>query len=325
MRRLAALAGVMVTGGACAGAPAAGPAGISRPAAAAPAGVGQSATHGYAVGEAVIHLVDHSRTVAYPGRRPVPRPLTTVIRYPTAGRPSRADLHGARPLSAGGPFPLVVFGHGFAVTPATYDRLLHAWAQAGYVVAAPVFPLENAHAPGGPNESDLVNQPRDMRFVISALLRSRGPFAGVIAPQAVAVTGQSDGGETALAVAYDRRFEDARVRAAVILSGARLPGGPLRPASPGLALLATQGTADTINRPDNTYTFLDAIARPKFLLRLIGAGHLPPYAGRQPQEGVVERVTTAFLDGYLKRRIGAVGLMRQAGDVAGISALAALP
>ena len=50
MRRLAALAGLMLTGGACAGAPAAGPARISRPAAAAPAGVGHSATPGYAVG-----------------------------------------------------------------------------------------------------------------------------------------------------------------------------------------------------------------------------------------------------------------------------------
>ncbi len=55
--------------------------------------------------------------------------------------------------------PLIVFGHGFAVTPAYYWRLLRSWAQAGYVVAAPVFPLENQHAPGGPNEADLANQP----------------------------------------------------------------------------------------------------------------------------------------------------------------------
>jgi dienelactone hydrolase len=325
MRRMAALAGMMLAGGACGGVLAARPAGTARPGAPPAVAATPGRARTYAVGEAVIRLVDHSRTVTYPGRQPVARPLTTVIRYPTAGRPSRADLHGARPLSAGGPFPLVVFGHGFAVTPATYYRLLHAWAQAGYVVAAPVFPLQNAHAPGGPNESDLVNQPRDMRFVISTLLNSRGPFAGLIDPRAVAVAGQSDGGETALAVAYDRRFEDARVRAAVILSGARLPGGPLRPASPGLALLATQGTADTINQPSNTYAFVDAIDRPKFLERLIGAGHLPPYAGKQPQEGVVERVTTAFLDGYLKRRTGAVGRMRRAGDVAGVGALTALP
>jgi dienelactone hydrolase len=325
MRRLAALAGVVLAGGACGAVPAARLARTGRPEAVPAAAGARARGPAYAVGEAVIRLVDRSRTVVYPGRRPEARPLTTVIRYPTGGRPSPADVRSARPLTAAGPFPLVVFGHGFAVTPATYHRLLHAWAQAGYVVAAPVFPLENAHAPGGPNESDLVNQPRDMRFVISTLLRSRGPFAGLIDPRAVAVAGQSDGGETALAVAYDRRFEDARVRAAVILSGARLPGGALRPASSGLALLATQGTADTINQPSNTYAFVDAIGRPKFLLRLIGAGHLPPYAGQQPQEGVVERVTTAFLDGYLKHRTRAVRRMRRAGDIAGVGALTALP
>ena len=325
MRRMAVLAGVVLAGSACGAVPAARLAQTGRAGRAPAAAAVRARTPAYAVGEAVIHLVDHSRTVAYPGRRPEPRPLTTVIRYPTAGRPSPADVTGARPLTAAGPFPLVVFGHGFAVTPATYHRLLHAWARAGYVVAAPVFPLENAHAPAGPNESDLVNQPRDMRFVISALLHSRGPFDGLVDPHAVAVAGQSDGGETALAVAYDRRFEDSRVRAAVILSGARLPGGALRPASPGLALLATQGTADPINRPGNTYAFIDAVNRPKFLLRLIGAGHLPPYTGQQPQEGVVERVTTAFLDGYLKRRPGAVRRMGRAGDVAGIGALAAFP
>lgn len=322
MSRIVALAVLTLAGGACAGGLAASHAGTGHTG--APLGPAARG-HRYAVGEAVLGLVDHSRTVTYPGRRPEARPLTTVIRYPAAGRPSRDDLHGARPLPGGGPFPLVVFGHGFAVTPATYHRLLHAWAQAGYVVAAPVFPLENAHAPGGPNESDLVNQPRDMRFVIGALLRSHGPFAGVIDARAVAVAGQSDGGETALAVAYDRRFEDPRVHAAVILSGARLPGGPLRPASPGLALLATQGTADTINQPENTYAFIDAIDRPKFLLRLIGAAHLAPYAGEQPQEGLVERVTTSFLDGYLKHREGAVARMRRAGDVAGVGALSALP
>lgn len=329
MPRLAALALLTLAGGACAGGLATGgtgpshPIGRTRAAPAARSGHAQIRT--YAVGEAVLKLVDHGRTVTYPGRRPQPRPLTTVIRYPIAGRPSRADIFGGRPLTRDAPFPLVVFGHGFAVTPATYYRLLHAWAQAGYVVAAPVFPLENAHAPGGPNESDLVNQPRDMRFVISTLLTARGPFAGVIDRRAIAVAGQSDGGETALAVAYDRRFEDPLVRATVILSGARLPGGALSAASPGLALLATQGTADTVNLPQNSYAFFDAASRPKFLERLIGAGHLPPYAGLQPQEGLVERVTTAFLDGYLKRRPGAVGRMRSAGDVSRVGALTALP
>lgn len=322
MRRLATVAALTLASGACACGSATGPAALAR-AGAPPAAVRAAPTRaaGYAVGKAVIRLVDHSRTVTYPGRRPQPRPLTTVVRYPTAGRPSRADVPDGRPLTSAGPFPLMVFGHGFAVTPATYSRLLHAWAQAGYVVAAPVFPLENAHAPGGPNESDLVNEPRDMRFVISALLTARGPFARLLNPRAVAVSGQSDGGEAALAVAYDPRFEDSRVRAAVILSGARLPGGQLRPASPGLAVLATQGTLDTVNRPASTDAFFHAASPPKFLLRLIGAGHLAPYTDRGPQAGVVDQVTTAFMDGYLKGRPGAVARMRRAGDVIGLGAL----
>ena len=150
------------------------------------------------------------------------------MRYPALGSPAATDVPNAPPAAANGPFPLIVFAHGFAVTPATYARLLQSWAHAGYVVAAPVFPLSNAHAPGGPDESDIVNQPRDMSFVISRLLESGGaapgPLAGLIEPNRIAVAGQSDGGETALAVAYSRRFRDPRVTAAVILSGAEISG-----------------------------------------------------------------------------------------------------
>lgn len=283
----------------------------------------------YAVGERTMTFVDRSRTVTYPGRRPAPRTLITVVRYPIAGPPSRVDVRDAPPDSAAGPFGLVVFGHGFAVTPADYFRLLRAWAQAGYVVAAPVFPLENAHAPGGPNESDLVNQPRDMSFVISQMLAASQPggaLAGLIAPGEIAVSGQSDGGETALAVAYDRQFLDRRVRAAVILSGAQIPGVNMlwwRPGGP--PLLATQGTADHINPPNLTYQFYAVAHRPKYLLRLLGASHLPPYTSEQPQLTLVQRVSTAFLDLYLKHQSAAAAAMRRAGNRAGVAALTADP
>src|SRR5205807_8770133 len=126
--------------------------------------------------------------VRFPGGGPEPRRLATVIRYPAAGPRSGVDAPAAAPARAGGPFPLVIFGHGFAVTPGPYARLLDAWARAGYVVAAPIFPLGNAHAPGGPNESDIVNQPRDMSVVISRLLglgeARRGLFGGLVEPNA---------------------------------------------------------------------------------------------------------------------------------------------
>jgi predicted dienelactone hydrolase len=236
-----------------------------------------------AVVQRTMTFVDHSRLIRFPGQRAEARRLVTVVRYPA---------------HAQGPLPLVVFGHGFAVTPAYYFRLLRAWARAGYVVAAPVFPLENRHAPRGPNESDLVHQPRDMSFVITSMLRAsaahRGPLSGLISRREIAVSGQSDGGETALAVAYDRHVVNRRIRAAIIHSGAEIPGsGGFDPARSSPPLLASQGTADTTNQPRFTYAFFRAARRPKYLLRLLNAGHLPPYTYEQPWLSIIERVTTA--------------------------------
>lgn len=271
-------------------------------------GAGSAATSGSPVVSRVLHFVDGSRSIRLPDGRAVARPVTTYVRYPGSGI---------------GPWPLIVFGHGFAATPGIYAQLLRAWTLAGYVVAAPLFPLGNAHAPGGPDESDIVNQPRDMSFVISQLLAasraSGGPMHGLIDPARVAVAGQSDGGVTAFALAYDTGFRDARVDAAVILSGAQLPGVPFRFAPGSPPLLAVQGTADATNRPRYTYAFFDAAPRPKFLLRLPGAGHLPPYTTQEPQLGVVERVTTAFLDCYLKH--GSIDQITAAADAPGIAML----
>jgi dienelactone hydrolase len=280
----------------------------------------------FAVGLRVLTFVDHSRLVRIPGAGIVPRKLVTVVRYPAVGPPSGVDIRGAPPERGAGPFPLVVFGHGFAVTPAMYAALMRAWVRAGYIVAAPVFPLENANAPGGPDESDLVNQPRDMSFVISRMLAAGGVLAGLIDPREIAVSGQSDGGETALAVAYDRHFVDRRVRAAMILSGAEIPGvrGFDFPA-PSPPLLATQGTADPINPPGYTHAFFDIAPAPKYLLTLPGATHLGPYTGEQPQLGIVERVTIAFLDRYLKDAPGAARRLVAVGDRRGIAALQADP
>lgn len=219
--------------------------------------------------------MDRSRLIRLPGRPPEPRRLVTVVRYPE---------------HAAAPFPLVVFGHGFAVTPAYYFRLLRAWAQAGYVVAAPVFPLGNAHAPDGPDEADIVSQPRDMSFAITRLLAvsagRAGPLTGLIDHRQVAVSGQSDGGETALEVAYDRHYLDRRVRAAIILSGAEIPGvGGFDFPAPSPPLPATQGTADTINQP-----------RYLRLLRTRAGTQVPPEAARRRTPAALHLPAAGALD-----------------------------
>ncbi len=136
---------------------------VMAPSAAARSAPPATASRFTGVGVTVLTFVDHSRTVVLDHRRE-PRTLVVVVRYPELG---------AVPARAAGPYPLIVFAHGFNVTPATYSDLLADWARAGYVVAAPVFPLENADAPGGPDESDLVNEPADMSFVVTKLLAAR--------------------------------------------------------------------------------------------------------------------------------------------------------
>lgn len=246
------------------------------------------------VGLRTLGLYDHSR-----GRK-----LVTLVLYPgRASHPSRAE-RDAPP--AGGGFPLVVFGHGFAVTPAPYRPLLDRWVRAGFVVAAPLFPFENEHAPGGPDENDLPNQAGDMIYVIRALRRLAAPhgkLAGLIDGK-VAVAGQSDGGDTALAAAYDPAAHSIPIDAAVILSGAEDPFAPRFHPLSGTPLLATQGTADTVNLPSETFSFFNAAGRPKYLLLLEGAEHQPPYTQPGPELDAVARTSIAFMDRYLKDQSG---------------------
>jgi dienelactone hydrolase len=256
-------------------------------------------------GVRVLRLVDSSRRASYRNGTSGPRVLTTYVRVPTRGH---------------APYPLVVFAHGFALTPQVYAPLLDMWARAGYVVAAPVFPVENGNAPGGADEQDLVNEPADMSFVVSRLTAATSPLHSVVDPARIAIAGQSDGAEAALETAYDRRYLDRRIGAAIVMSGATFSGftGPPSGSPP---LLAVQGTSDPINSPGTTAAYYRLMRRPKFLLWLLGATHLPPYTTDDRWARVVERTTTAFLDHYL--RGGPLAPLLAAGRQPGVARIVA--
>jgi predicted dienelactone hydrolase len=270
----------------------------------------------FAVGLRVLRLVDHSRQIGAG-----PRTLVTVVRYPAVGPPSAGDLANVQPERAGGPFPLVVFAHGYRLAPYTYTQLLRAWAHAGYVVAAPAFPLTNADA-RVVDRSDLINQPQDLRFVISRLLAQRGaPLGGLIDGTRIALGGHSDGVDSALAIAYGK-LPDRRVRAALGFSGAEISAFTGFSGSPRhVPLLAAQGTADSVNSPSATYSYFADAPRPKYLLMLLGAEHTAPYQDEQPHLGIVARASTAFLDSYVKGNAAAGRRLATLGSVLGLSTL----
>lgn len=274
----------------------------------------------FAVGVTVLRLVDRSRRIAG-----APRTLVTVVRYPALGPASRVDVRGASPATSAGPFPLVVFAHGYRLAPYTYTELLRAWARAGYVVAAPYFPLTHEDAKVV-DRSDLINQPQDLRFLIAQLLAVRsGPLRGLADGTRIALGGHSDGVDSALAVTYSQR-RDPRIRAALGFSGAEIAAFTGFSSPPrGIPLLAVQGTADSVNGPSGTYSYFEAAPRPKYLLRLLGAEHTSPYQDAAPYLGIVERVSTAFLDLYVKGVRAAARRIVRSAAVPGRSVLQADP
>ena len=248
------------------------------------------------------------------------RTMITEIRYPTLSpKPGESESPGANPARRHGPFPLVVFAHGYDLTPDTYKNLLDVWARAGFVVAAPLFPDTNANAVDALGkifapEADDANQPGDVaslvkRTLADATAASSGcPLLdGLVKPGGAAIAGQSDGAVTVDALAYAAAYQvpGTPIKAVISLSGEEYPapsGAPTPYASVngGPPLLVTQSATDTCNPPQYSRTFYGAIDQPdKWFLEIRDANHLPPYTGslpaQLPQFNVVSAVTTTFL------------------------------
>jgi dipeptidyl aminopeptidase/acylaminoacyl peptidase len=220
----------------------------------------------------------------------------------------------------------VVFAPGYTQCQDSYATLLRIWARAGYVVAGVDFPRTNCHV-ANPDESDLVNQPADMSYVVRQVValsgQPRGFLAGLVDPGRIAVAGHSDGGDTVAAVAANGCCRDPAVAAAMVFSGAEWPWTPgsfFTRATP--PILFVQGDADNINPPAGSVTMYQAdTTGPRFYLDLFGQGHAPPYESLIPAARIVARVTVDFLDRYLAGQPGAAAAMRQDADVGGVASL----
>jgi fermentation-respiration switch protein FrsA (DUF1100 family) len=261
-----------------------------------------AATTASPVGVTKVELVDRSRPTAANAACPeLPsRTLPTTIYYPAeAGTPTDAAHADAPPDRAHGPYPLVVFAHGFGATSETYAPLLAHWAAAGYVVAAPTFPLSSATSPCGAIAGDVVNQPQDMSFVITSVLRQAHTdgalLSGVVDEHHIGAAGHSNGGITVYGLVGNTKLRDDRVDAALILSGTaqRYPTGKydLAHLPP---VLFVHGTDDALVPYKAAIDGFNAARGPKALFSITGGDH---GSAATPN---AYAATTDFLDAYLR-------------------------
>ena len=122
-----------------------------------------------------------------------------LLLYPAAGDVPATTEPVDDAAVADGTFPLVVFSHGWLASGPAYEVRIKEWARAGYIVAAPTFPLSSG---AGGMLGDYVNQPADVSFVIDELLAlpDDDPLAGHVDADAVAAAGHSLGAITTIGV-----------------------------------------------------------------------------------------------------------------------------
>lgn len=126
--------------------------------------------------------------------------------------------------------PLIVYSHGFMSTRSEAAYLAKALASCGYVVVAPNFPRSRLFAPGGSRLEDVVEQPRDITFLLDAMLVFNRQAGHVlekkIDPERIGAAGVSLGGLTTTLATFHPQLHDARIRAAVSIAGPSETLGP---------------------------------------------------------------------------------------------------
>ncbi len=271
--------------------------------------VGPRSVRPYDVEVVELPLVDTSRdTEGVDGEVVAGRALPTTLYLP--------EVDGA--------VPLIVFSHGFGASPAKFERLLGAWAAAGYAVAAPAFPLTSdlidpaERAPG-----DVVNQPGDVVFLLDQLLDSE--FSDRLDSDRLAAAGLSLGGLTTYIAAIDESTRDPRFTAAVVMAAVP-PGDSFTPHL--MPVMIMHGELDPVAPVASADAVFAELLGPAYEVTMLGAFHAEAFEDeeenavfpdREQFHPIVDSTTTAFWDTYLLAEPTAEPGIAEAGEQTGIT------
>jgi dienelactone hydrolase len=254
------------------------------------------------------------------------RPTAATASSP--GAPARTLETDVYVPAGAGPHPLVVLSHGLRSHPMRFARLLEALARAGYLAAAPAYPLTSSASPeGGDHAEDVFQQPDDLGFVIEEIVRlgdrRDGVLAGRVDGTRVGLIGSSLGAITSLGTAYNSCCRNPRVAAVLSISGLLFPFPGDFEIAPAPLLLIHGDADDVIPYSASEEAYARASA-PKWLVTLLGGGHDVAQLGFDT-EGAQERfddfaaIVLDFLDLYLRAEPDALDRLVADASIEGVT------
>jgi predicted dienelactone hydrolase len=305
----------------------------------------------------------HQMTLEYTDTDGREQSLEAAVWYPadaestefTYSVGSRSYLAVDAEPSADGPFPLVIFNHGFNATEVQSLYLKESLAAEGYIVASvhfddnlltgltDLFNLGNLQNGGGldayvhhvyENYFNTVRVPVAGALLDMMLEQNTDDaslFFGAIDAEAIAMGGHSFGGLTTLGLVggnSDATFHDPRIKAALLLSS---PSYPFEKnyGNIHIPIMSMRGELDILlNRPEDNFWYLnDDVNPPYFDLVLKNADHftfsetdsgkgwVPAAIAEDKRLAVIIDYSLAFFDYYLKDNSEAVTTLNQTAPV----------
>lgn len=241
-----------------------------------------------------VELVDSSRPATDPvGELSAPeRSLPTDLYLPAATAKA----------------PLIVFAHGYDGDPSKFRELFTYWADAGFAVAAPRFPITATGATDGGvgvgRSVDFLEQPADLSFVLNQLLT--GEYAERLDARRIGAAGLSLGGVTTWAWVSNTCCRDERPRAAIIMDGNQFafPDGTY--VDNEIPVLVYHADRDPALPFENSRAAYDAMVAPKFFVTIFGVVHSQPFEDSPAvSDTMVKESSTEFWRAYLRDDAGA--------------------
>lgn len=215
-----------------------------------------------------------------------------------------------------------MFSHGLSGHPEKFTKLLSGWANRGFAVAAPAFPLTNSHAQDpNSNTGDAVHQAADVSFVLDKVLALNrdpgGRLFHAIDTDHIGAGGLSLGGFTTYELVYgpDR---DHRIKAAEVLDGFHSSES----IDGHVPFLIAHSDTDPLIPYASAQKIFDAAQPPAWFVTLHGASHASEWENDvTPYDHIDERLTGDFWDATLKGDSQGFARLQHDATVPGLSSI----